>query len=163
MVKQWKSGFAKRQQNQVEGGAVWVQPWKMYGLEMSPLYVQHAGGALTRKAESQIGMVQQMQTGHAVSKSPHGALEMNNGCWKACQAAGQNWVAVCIGSAQQVYAVAADGQNTFVVGVVTADRVYQGRGWINIPALREYRGTSVTSSPQHPGPRFDSILQRIWL
>lgn len=100
---------------------------------------------------ARLTQVQQMQTGHAVSKSPHGALEMNNGCWKACQAAGQNWVAVCIGSAQQVYAVAADGQNTFVVGVVTADRVYQGRGWINIPALREC--VSTCSSQAFTGTR----------
>ncbi len=49
---------------------------------------------------------------------------MDNGCWKAGQAEGQEWVAVCTGSAQQVYAVAADGQNTFVGGVVTGDRVY---------------------------------------
>ena len=48
---------------------------------------------------------------------------MNDGYWKACQAESQHWVAVCIGSTQQVYAVAADGQNAFVVGFVTADRV----------------------------------------
>ncbi len=78
-----------------------------------------------------------MQTGHAVSKSPHGALHMNNGCWKAGQAEGQHWVAVCTGSAQQVYAVAADGQNTFVVGFVTADRMHQACGRIHIPVLRE--------------------------
>ncbi len=62
---------------------------------------------------------------------------MDNGCWKAGQAESQNWLAVYTGSAQQMYALAADGQNTFVGGVVTADRVYQGCGRIHIPVLRE--------------------------
>ena len=48
---------ASRQGFQQQGGAVWVQPWKMYGLKMSPLYVQHTGGAFSWKAESQVGMV----------------------------------------------------------------------------------------------------------
>lgn len=48
---------ASRQGFQQQRGAVWVQPWKMYGLKMSPLYVQHTGGAFSWKAESQVGMV----------------------------------------------------------------------------------------------------------
>lgn len=101
--------------------------------------MRHSERDLRCQLEQTAGLmqIQQMQTGHAVSKSPHGALEMNNGCWKACQAESQHWVAVCTGSTQQVYAVAADGQNAFVVGFVTADRVNQGCGRIHIPALSE--------------------------
>ncbi len=66
---------------------------------------------------------------------------MDNGGWKAGQAESQNWLAIYTGSTQQVYAVAADGQNTFVVGFVTADRVHQGRGRIHVPVLRECVGT----------------------
>ena len=66
---------------------------------------------------------------------------MDNGGWKAGQAESQNWLAIYTGSTQQVYAVAADGQNTFVIGFATADRVYQGRGRIHVPVLRECVGT----------------------